>query len=826
MPQTTAGEGYRDFTEPMFLECETESQIDQIRNPVDKAHVFVSADDGSANFTLWKFDRASTDPASATVKVPTNPAFAVSGRWFKIPTGGGAGTGDVTGPASSTANAPVIFNGVTGKIIKEGTIAESGLSFADVTTGNVSSTKHGFAPKGDGTTTKYLNANGAYSTPSGGGDVVGPASATDNAITRYDTGTGKLVQNSGVTIDDSNNLVVPGTITTGSSGTGQIDIGTTGVRITDDGDGAITFKSLSSGSAEDFTINLDDTANTAVVTSSTGLATFNFSSIALQQSGVAVVDLTASQVLTNKTLTTPTIADLTNATHTHQNTAGGGTLAESALALTDIATNNSSTSKHGFLLKLNNSSTQYMDGTGAWSTPAGSGGTGAGGPLYVATASATVANSSAETSIVSATGTGSKTLAANSLAQGKNINFRVYGYLGTDAATPGTLTVKVKLGSTVIWNSGALTLANAISAKEFLVSGDISVRTAGASGTTQTQADMRYSDGTTQTGYGPFASNTSTATIDTTATQVLDVTATWSVADADNTITGSNAIYSDGLGLGASALAIASGGTGQATATAAFDALSPTTTRGDIIVRGASSNGRVALGGVGQALRSDGTDLTWQEPYNHVVFFDEFLIATSATVGETFWQPSGTGLAPTLTTVDTTHPGTVLFSTSTSTSGTSALSKGSASVIFGGGRWIFEGLAKLNTLSDGTNTFILRIGFVEQNVALTGAWLEYTHSANSGNWTVHTATNPTPSVVSGSTAVQTSTYFKFKIDMNAAATSCSMTIDGVEQGPGTLNIPTVLACSPRISLVKSAGATAATLTLDWTKITYIPTSAR
>lgn len=40
----------------------------------------------------------------------------------------------------------------------------------------------------------------------GAGDVVGPASATDNAIPRYDTATGKLIQNSGVLIDDSNNV--------------------------------------------------------------------------------------------------------------------------------------------------------------------------------------------------------------------------------------------------------------------------------------------------------------------------------------------------------------------------------------------------------------------------------------------------------------------------------------------------------------------------------------------------------------------------------------------------------------------------------------------
>lgn len=38
------------------------------------------------------------------------------------------------------------------------------------------------------------------------GDVTGPASATDNAIARYDGATGKLLQNSGVIIDDDDNL--------------------------------------------------------------------------------------------------------------------------------------------------------------------------------------------------------------------------------------------------------------------------------------------------------------------------------------------------------------------------------------------------------------------------------------------------------------------------------------------------------------------------------------------------------------------------------------------------------------------------------------------
>jgi hypothetical protein len=42
----------------------------------------------------------------------------------------------------------------------------------------------------------------------GGGDVVGPASATDNAVARFDATTGKLIQNSAVVIDDNGNTAL------------------------------------------------------------------------------------------------------------------------------------------------------------------------------------------------------------------------------------------------------------------------------------------------------------------------------------------------------------------------------------------------------------------------------------------------------------------------------------------------------------------------------------------------------------------------------------------------------------------------------------------
>lgn len=83
--------------------------------------------------------------------------------------------------------------------------------------------------------------------------------------------------------------------------------------------------------------------------------------------------LAGTETLSGKTLTTPTIASFTNATHDHEDAAGGGQLAEAALNLTDVTTNNATTARHGFLPKLSNNSAQFLDGTGAWSTPGGGG---------------------------------------------------------------------------------------------------------------------------------------------------------------------------------------------------------------------------------------------------------------------------------------------------------------------------------------------------------------------------------------------------------------------------------------------------------------------
>ena len=61
----------------------------------------------------------------------------------------------------------------------------------------------------------------------GSGDVVGPGSSTDNAVVRFDGTTGKLIQNSGVIIDDSNNTTNPGMMAIGPNASTGVVAGIT-----------------------------------------------------------------------------------------------------------------------------------------------------------------------------------------------------------------------------------------------------------------------------------------------------------------------------------------------------------------------------------------------------------------------------------------------------------------------------------------------------------------------------------------------------------------------------------------------------------------------
>jgi hypothetical protein len=97
------------------------------------------------------------------------------------------------------------------------------------------------------------------------------------------------------------------------------------------------------------------------------------------------------------------------------------------------------------------------------------------------------------------------------------------------------------------------------------------------------------------------------AAVGTVSSVAASVPSFLSVSGSPITTTGTLAISYSGT-----ALPIANGGTGQTTASAAFNALSPITTAGDLILgNGSNSATRLAIGANNYVLTSNGTTAVW-----------------------------------------------------------------------------------------------------------------------------------------------------------------------------------------------------------------------
>lgn len=94
-------------------------------------------------------------------------------------------------------------------------VADGGTGLSTLTANNVILGNGTAAPLfvAPGTSGNVLTSNGTTWTSaaaaSSGGDVVGPASSTDNAIARYNLATGKLLQDSLAVVSDVGSLVIP-----------------------------------------------------------------------------------------------------------------------------------------------------------------------------------------------------------------------------------------------------------------------------------------------------------------------------------------------------------------------------------------------------------------------------------------------------------------------------------------------------------------------------------------------------------------------------------------------------------------------------------------
>jgi hypothetical protein len=219
-------------------------------------------------------------------------------------------------------------------------------------------------------------------TTNAGGDVTGPASSTDNAVARFDSTTGKLIQNSTVIIDDtgattgvttlaaSTSVTTPivqasnsaglslknasGTIqmsvgagggdnmsinvSTNLNGTNaQIDISPTGtghVHIKPGGTGSVEVAPTNVGTIDNMTIGATTPKNASVVDLSvTGTLSFDAAQ------GTAGQVLTSAGTGATPTWTTPTTGTVTSVTGTAPVASSGGTTPVISMAAANTSTN-------------------------------------------------------------------------------------------------------------------------------------------------------------------------------------------------------------------------------------------------------------------------------------------------------------------------------------------------------------------------------------------------------------------------------------------------------------------------------------------------------
>lgn len=289
-------------------------------------------------------------------------------------------------------------------------------------------------------------------------------------------------------------------------------------------------------------------------------------------------------------------------------------------------------------------------------------------------------------------------------------------------------------------------------------------------------------------------------------------------------------LINDGSGVMSSEASLAEtrGGTAQSTYAT-----------GDILYASAANTlSKRAIGSAGQMLKVNSSGAPawddWINASTEIKLFDDWV--TDGT-GQLRWlgTPVGAGATNSTGTAASVagHPGILELVTGTATTGQSArylggVATGSAIAGFflSGGASSQEWLVRLEDLSDGTNRYNFDVGlFDAQTLAVDAVRFRYSDNLNAGNWTAETIAASTTTATDSGVAVAADTWYKLRIDVNAAGTSITFYVNDVLVATHTTNITAVL-IAPRCRIIKSLGTTSRTAYIDYFKYYQRFASAR
>lgn len=152
--------------------------------------------------------------------------------------------------------------------------------------------------------------------------------------------------------------------------------------------------------------------------------------------------------------------------------------------------------------------------------------------LFTGTSSVTV-SATGDTTLMP-TGKGSITLPANFLIVGKTLRFKARGYLST-GAVPGNATLTFKIGGSGVINTGAFALVGSLTNLAWDAEIEVTCRTTGSGGTLMIQGDFEYEITAVGADIAGMV-NTTTTSVNTTTTQVLDFSINFGTAGNSMTL--------------------------------------------------------------------------------------------------------------------------------------------------------------------------------------------------------------------------------------------------------------------------------------------------